>query len=50
MKIWMVIIRIVKSSENSNPLIDETTETIKHERKKLEGRVLPALIGSMAAS
>ena len=35
-----VIIKILKSPENSGPLIDGTCETVKHEMKKQEGGFL----------
>ena len=39
------IIKILKSLEDSNVLIDGITETVKHEIKKHEGRFLPAMLG-----
>ena len=44
------IIKIIKSLEDSGVLIDEVTETVKHEIKKQKGRFLGALIAPLAAS
>ena len=44
------IIKIIKSLEASNVLIDDITETVKHEIKIQEGRFLPALLAHLAAS
>ena len=44
------IIKIVKSLQNSAPLIADTSETGRHEIKKLEGGFLPAIIAPAAAS
>ena len=44
------IIKIIKSLEVSNVLIDDITETVKHEIKNQEGRFLPALLAQLAAS
>ena len=44
------IIKIIKSLEASNVLIDDITETVKHEIKNQEGRFLPALLAHLAAS
>ena len=44
------IIKIIKSLEASNFLIDDITETVKHEIKNEEGRFLPALLAHLAAS
>ena len=44
------IIKIIKSLEDSGVLIDGVTETVKHERKKQEGRFLGALLVPLAAS
>ena len=44
------IIKIIKSLEVSNVLIDDITETVKHEIKNQEGRFLPALLAHLAAS
>ena len=41
--------KIVKSLEDSNLLIDDITETVKHEIKKQEGEFLPALVAPFAA-
>ena len=41
------IIKITKSLEDSNVLIDGITETVKHEIKKQEGRFLPALLAPL---
>ena len=43
------IIKIIKSLEDSNVLIDGT-ETVKHKIKKQEGQFLPALLASLAGS
>ena len=45
-----VIIKIVKSLENSAVLIDEVTEAVKHEIKKQERGFLGALLAPSAAS
>ena len=45
-----VIIKIIKSLEDSNLLIDGITETVKHEIKKQEGGFLPAFLAPLAAS
>ena len=37
-------IKIIKSLEDSNVSIDGITETVKHEIKKQEGRLLPTLL------
>ena len=46
------IIKILKSLENSNILIDSITETVKHETKKQEGGflALAALFAPLAMS
>ena len=44
------IIKIVKSLQDSNALIDGITETVKHEIKKQEGGFLPVLLAHLAAS
>ena len=44
------IIKIIKSLEASNVLMDDITETVKHEIKNQEGRFLPALLAHLAAS
>ena len=44
------IIKIIKSLEASNVLIDDITETVKHEIKNQEGRFLPALLAHLVAS
>ena len=44
------IIKIIKSLEDSNVLIDGITETVNHEIKKQGGRFLPALLAPLAAS
>ena len=44
------IIKIIKSLEAPNVLIDDITETVKHEIKNQEGRFLPALLAHLAAS
>ena len=43
------IIKIIKSLEDSNVLIDGVTKTVKHEIKKQEGGFLPALLAPQAA-
>ena len=43
-------IKIIKSLEDSGVLIDGVTKTVKHERKKQEGKFLGALIASLASS
>ena len=40
----MNIIKIIKSLEDSNALIDGIPETVKHKTKKEEDRFLPALL------
>ena len=44
------IIKIIKSLEDSNVLIDGITETVKHEIKKQEGGFFPALSEPVAAA
>ena len=44
------IIKIIKSLQDSRPLIDGVTETVKQETKKQEGRFLVALLALLAAS
>ena len=44
------VIRTVKSLENSDLFVDDTTETVNHEIIKKEDGVFPALIAPMAAS
>ena len=44
------IIKIIKSLEDWGVLIDEFTETVKHEIKKQKGRFLGALIAPLATS
>ena len=44
------IIKVVKSLEDSNVLIDGITEKVKHVIKKQEGRFLASLLGHLAAS
>ena len=43
------IIKIIKSLEDSSVLIDEVTETVKHETRK-EGGFLGALLVPLASS
>ena len=42
--------KIIKSLEDCNVLIDGITETVKHEIKRQESGFLPALLASLAAS
>ena len=44
------IIKIIKSLQDSRPLIDGVTETVKQETKKQEGRFLVASLALLAAS
>ena len=44
------IIRTIQSLENSGVLIDEVSETVKHEIKWQEGRFLGILLGTSFAS
>ena len=44
------IIKIIKSLEDSNVLIESITESLKYETKKQEGKFLPALLARLAAS
>ena len=44
------IIKIIKSLEDSNGLIDGITEKLKHEIKKQEGGFLPTLLAPLATS
>ena len=44
------IIKVIKSLENSDVLIDRVTGTVKHEIKKQEGGFLGALLAPLAAS
>ena len=44
------IIKIIKSLEVSNGLIDGITETVKNEIEKEEGRYIPTLLAPLAAS
>ena len=44
------IIKIIKSLEDSNVLIDGIAETVKHEIEKQESGFLPALLIPLAAS
>ena len=44
------MIKILKSLENSNVLIDGITETVKHEIKKQEDEFIPAFLAPLAAS
>lgn len=44
------VVRTVKSLENSDLFVDDTTETVNHEIIKKEDGVFPALIAPMAAS
>ena len=43
-------IKIIKSLEDSNVLIDDITETVKHEKEQQELGFLSELLGSLAAS
>ena len=43
-------IKIIKSLEHSNVLIDRIIETVKCQIKKQEGEFLPALLAPLAAS
>ena len=43
------IIKIIKSLEESNVLIDGNTETVKYEIKEQEGGSLPALLAPLTA-
>ena len=45
----ILIIKIIKSLEDSNVLIDGITETVKDEIKRQEGGFLPALLPPLAA-
>ena len=44
------IIKIIKSLEDSNVLIDAITVTVKHELKKQEGGCIPTLRAHLATS
>ena len=44
------IVKIIKSLEDSNVLIDGITETVKHETEKEEGGFLPALLAILAVA
>ena len=44
------IIKIIKSLEDSGVLIDEVTETVKHEMKKQGGGFLGAWLRPLSAS
>ena len=44
------IIKIIKSVEDSDVLIDGVTKTIKHEIKKQEGRFLGALLAPLTTT
>ena len=44
------IIKIIKSLEDSVVLVDDATETVKHEIKKQEAGFIGALLASLAAS
>ena len=44
------VIKIVKSLEDSGVLIDRVIETVKHEIKEQEGRILGTLLVPLAAS
>ena len=44
------IIKIIKSLEDSSLLIDDFTETVKHEIKKQEGGFLGVLLAPLTAS
>ena len=45
----ILIIKIIKSLEDSNVLIDGITETVKDEIKRQEGGFLPSLLPPLAA-
>ena len=42
--------KILNLQENSAVLIDEVSETVKHERKRQESRFLGMLLGTLGAS
>ena len=44
------VIKIIKSLEDLNVLIDGIIETVKHKKKKKEDRSFPALLAPLAAS
>ena len=44
------VIKIIKSLEDSGVLIDRVIETVKHEIKEQEGRILGTLLVPLAAS
>ena len=44
------VIKIIKSLEDLNVLIDGIIETVKHKKKKKEDRFFPALLAPLAAS
>ena len=44
------IIKIIKSLVDLNILVDDITETVKHEIKKQEGGFIPALLSPLFAS
>ena len=44
------IIKIIKSLVDLNILVDGITETVKHETKKQEGGILPALLSPLFTS
>ena len=44
------ITKNIKSLEDSNVLIDDVTETVKHEIKKQNVEILPALLTPLSAS
>ena len=46
----MMLLKLLKSLENSDLLFDGATETVKHEIKKQEAEFLSALMAPLAAS
>ena len=44
------IIKIINSLEHSGLLTDSFTTTVKHERRKQEGRFLESLLANLAVS
>ena len=47
---WMIILKLVKSLEDSDVLLKGVSETIQHEAKEQRGRFLRMLLGTLGAT
>ena len=50
MKIWMILVKMIKLLENSGVLIDGVTKIVKHDIKRLVKGFLGMLLGTLGVS